>query len=211
MGPLLMTGLACFGAAVGIGLLASAAVLPAGPPARIASYRTASRGLVIILAAFVEGVAVLGIVVGLLAVESGLVADPSDGIFAAAPALVGAIIGLGLILVNASTLDTQTAAFCAMFTIAIGLLGVVVAALAWFIAVPVAQTGVGLTFTVLGLISGAAAIGLGAVGGRGVGVIPDGDLDAQKAYQSRVVYRSMPFQVAAIGASAVAIVLVVIN
>ena len=33
MGPLLMTGLACFGAAIAIGLLASAAVLPAGPPA----------------------------------------------------------------------------------------------------------------------------------------------------------------------------------
>ena len=62
MGPLLMPGLACFGAAVGIGLLASAAGLPAGPPAAGASYRLASRSLVIVLAAFAEGVAVLGIV-----------------------------------------------------------------------------------------------------------------------------------------------------
>lgn len=208
MGPLLMTGLACFGAAVGIGLLASAAVLPAGPPAAVASYRLASRSLVIVLAAFAEGVAVLGIVVGLLAVESGLVTDPADGIFAAGPALLGALIGLGLILVHSSTLDARTAAFCAMFTIGIGLLGVVVAALAWFIAVPGAETGGGLAFTVLGLVSGTAAVGLGVVGTGGIRTIPDGDADALKAYQSRVIYRSTPFQVAGIAASAVAIALV---
>ena len=206
-----MTGLACFGAAVAIGLVAAGSTPPSGPPDKVASYQLAARTLAIILTAFVEGVAVIGVVVGMLAIEVGSVTDPADGIFAAGPALIGALIGLGLILTHVTNVSVTTALICSGFIVAIGVLSVIVASLAWFIAEPVAAPPNDWPFVVLGLVSGGAALGIGVVGGRAVRGIPDADDQTRQRYQAAQVYRSMPFQVAAIGASAIAIVLVMVG
>lgn len=214
MGPLLMTGLACFGAAVGIGLLAAGFSPPPGPPERVARYRLSARALLIILVAFVEGVAVVGIVVGLLAIEYGSVADPSDGLYAAIPALLGALVGLWLVLTHIDTIQTEVALICAMFIAMLAVLSIVVALLALFIVEPDADGSIGqrltLAFMALGLISGGAALAIGVTGGRAIAAMPDGDEPARRAYRAVVVRRSMPFQLTAIGASTIAIVLVIV-
>ena len=211
MGPLLMTGLACFGAAVAIGSIAAGSSPPAGPPDKVASYQLAARAMAIVLVAFVEGVAVIGVVVGMLAIEGGAVTKPSDGIFAAGPALIGALIGLGLILTNVSNVSVTTALICSLFIGTIGVLSVIVASLAWFIAEPAFTPPADWPFVILGLVSGGAALGIGVTGGRTVRGIPDADDQTRQRYQAAQVYRSMPFQVAAIGASAIAIVLVMVG
>ena len=66
MGPLLMTGLSAFGAAVALGLISTGTWPPDGAP--VSRQVPTGRSLAIILMAFCMGVAVLGTVVGLLAI-----------------------------------------------------------------------------------------------------------------------------------------------
>ncbi len=89
MGPMLFTGLACLGAAIAVGLLSSRT----SPPSPGAAVPEASRALAIVLMAFAQGIGVLGAVVGILAVVFGTVAEPSDGVYAVVPAIIGGIIG----------------------------------------------------------------------------------------------------------------------
>lgn len=207
MGPMLMTGLACFGTAIAVGLLATST----SRPAEATAGASPSRSLAIVLIAFAMGSAVMGVVVGLLAIETTGVPDPASGVYAAGPAIVGAIIGLGLIVRGAGDVDLPTACFAALFLLGLASLGATVALLAMFIPTGGAAAPSDWPFVVLGLASGASALGIGITGSRSLQAMKGSDEPTAKAISARQIRRCLPLQVVAIGATVIAILLIAID
>jgi hypothetical protein len=205
MGPMLLTGLVCFGATVAIGLVASSTSRPTRP---IAGVPPALR-LAIILVAFAAGSAVMGFVIGLLAVEMGAVSGPLDGLLAALPAMAGGSIGLGMIMRQIGQMDRQAAMFGAVYIVGLAVLGAVLAVLAFLTLreSPAAQGD--WPFVLLGLASGAAALGIGVSGSRSIRSIEGADETTATAIVKRQIRRVVPLQAVAVSASAIAILLVV--
>ncbi|MEO8437987.1 MAG: hypothetical protein ABI562_05970 [Chloroflexota bacterium] len=204
MGPMLMTGLAVFGATIALGLIASNTPRSTGPTRDPAS----PRGLAIILMAIALGIAVLGVVVGLLAIFRGETSDPSSGLLATGPAVAGAILGLGLIVRRVGNTDPTATAYGVANIIGQGVLGAVVAVL----AVLVVEEGTGKPadwpFVILGLASAAAALGIGLTGARSLQALAGADESTAKAIRARQISRCLLFQAVGVGASVVAILLV---
>jgi hypothetical protein len=210
MGPLAMTGLSGFGAAIAIGLIAAAS-WPADEPA--GGHQAASaRGLAVILMAFCLGIAVLGTVVGLLAIfVAGAVTDTADGLFAAGPAVVGALIGLALIARHWRVADRGTAAFAAVYVFAIANLGCVVALLGVFVVEPAAKSLADWPFVILGFVSGATALAFGATGATAVRSMQGADESAAKAIVAAQISRSALLQIVFTTAGVVAVLLIVLS
>jgi F0F1-type ATP synthase membrane subunit c/vacuolar-type H+-ATPase subunit K len=206
MGALLMTGLACFGAAIAIGILASSTT----PTIEVKRGAPSARGLAIILMAFCSGIAVLGVVIGLLAVNAGLVADPSSGVLAAGGAVVGAVIGIGLIAANWSHLDRYVAWRGIAFAAPLGLLGVVVAVLANIFDDIGTGTLANWPFVVLAPASALAALAIGVTGAGAIRSLPGVDETATKSIVAAQISRCALFQAVAIGASTIGILLIML-
>ena len=90
MGPFLVVGAACFGGAVAIGLITSAAVQAASS----STQPLAVRALYVLSVAFREGTGVLGVIIGFLAITLADVGDGSTAIVVAVLAVGGAVAGL---------------------------------------------------------------------------------------------------------------------
>lgn len=207
MGPMLFTGLACFGAAVAQGLIASRAE-------RTTTFQvaaTSSRGLAIILLAFVQGAAVLGVVIGILSIVYGAVPNPNDGLFAAAPAIVGAIIGWELILLRRRRVDPAVAPMGFAFIGGIATLGLVIAVLAAVINSRAHAPVNNAAFVILGALSGAAALGNGVTGGRSLAAIASADDQRVMAIRTAQITRSALFQGVSVIATVVAILLLTLT
>jgi F0F1-type ATP synthase membrane subunit c/vacuolar-type H+-ATPase subunit K len=206
MGPLLLTGLATGGAAIAIGIVAASAtrstrsVLPAPP----------SRRLALILTAFAEGSGVWGVVIGALAVTTGSIDAPgATPILAPVLAIAGAAIAFVAMIRNLADVDPQFALIAIMFIIGLAVLALVVAILAIMIHERGARVPETWPFAILGVVMAGSVIGLGVTGARSVGAIAGLDDTAAVAVSSRAITRCLPFQVASIGATIVAIVLIV--
>lgn len=206
MGPLLLTGLATGGAAIAIGLTAASATrttrsaLPAPP----------SRRLAVILMAFAEGSGVWGVVIGLLAVTTGEVdARGAAPIVAPVLALVGAAIAFLAMIRNFGNLDPRFAPIAIMFIIGLAVLALVVAILAITIRERGARVPETWPFAILGLVVAGSVIGLGMSGARSLRAIAGLDDSAAVAVSSKAILRCLPFQVVAIGAFVLAILLIV--
>ncbi len=205
MGPLLLTGLACFGAAVANGLLAASTSRPAVETAPAAR----ARALVVVLVAFASGIGILGVVAGLLAVFLGELRGPTAALLAAGPAVVGALIGLGLIVRRTGTLDPGVSTIAALQTIGMGVLGIVVATL----AVTIVEKGTtrisDWPFVLLGLASATAAVAIGATGARVIPKITGTDDATARAMFSAQIARCLPFEAVGAGACAIGVMLIV--
>ena len=94
LGPLLFTGLVLSAATVSHGLLAarSLAVISGASNARL------PRGTFIVHAAYVQGIGVLGVVEGLLAMTINPGSGSQFGLAAAGPAIAGAVVAVAMIL-----------------------------------------------------------------------------------------------------------------
>jgi F0F1-type ATP synthase membrane subunit c/vacuolar-type H+-ATPase subunit K len=204
MGAMLMTGLACLGATIAIALIATSTLRPVG----VSTDPPTSRSLAIILLAFVQGVAVLGVVVGLLAIFAGKVPDPASGLIAAGPAVAGAIVGLVLVVRNRRASDPKLLAIGATYIVAPAMLGVVVALLANFVVVVGAPRLLDWPFIILGATSSASALAIGVTGARTIRSTAGVNEQTRKALTSAQISRCALFQAASFGASAVAILLV---
>ncbi len=210
MGPLLMTGLSCFGAAVGLGLIATGTWPSDGAP--VSRSVPNQRGLAVILMAFCQGVGVLGVVVGLLAIfVAGSMADPAYGLLAAGPAVVGGLIGLALVIRHWRSGNPEISSLVALFIVGIVVLGIVVAMLTVLIVPEPTKILSDWPFVVLGLINGSAALAIGATGAGGVAALRGVDELTARTIGNAQVSRCLPFQIAYIGASAAAVLLIVLG
>jgi hypothetical protein len=204
MGPMLMTGIACFGAGVAIALLATATARHAESSVGLPiSTRSA-----ILLMAFPQGIAVLGVVVGLLAVTAGAVSNPEGGLLVGGPAVAGAIVGLGVLVRSGQDSDQRVRKMGAAYIAGLGVLGVVVASLAFTLAGSRTTSLIDWPFPILGLASGSSALAIGIIGARAIRSMIGVDDPTGKALQAAQISRLLPFEAVAVGASAIAIVLV---
>ena len=206
MGPLLLTGFATGGAAIAIGLIAASttrttrSVLPVPP----------SRRLAVILMAFAEGSGVWGVVIGLLAVTTGEIDAPgATPIVAPVMAIIGAAIAFVAMIRNLGNLDPRFAPTAIMFIIGLAVLALVVAILAITIHERGARAPETWPFAILGVVMAGSVIGLGVTGARSLRAIAGLDDAAAVAVSSKAILRCVPFQVTAIGAAVLAILLIV--
>jgi len=204
MGALLMTGLACFGAAIAIGILASSTT----PTIEIKRGAPSARGLAIILMAFCTGIGVLGVVIGLLAVNAGLVANPSGGVLAAGGAVVGAAIGIALIVANWSHADRSVAGPGILFAASLGALGVVVAVLASVLDDIGTGTLANWPFVILAPTSALAALAIGVTGAGALRSLAGADEATTKTIVAAQISRCALFQGVAVAATVIGIVLI---
>lgn len=215
MGPLVITGVACFGAAVGIGLITAAA----GGAIRQGAEPRALGGLYLTLTAFIEGIGVLGAVIGILAIVFARVGGASAAIVAAVPAVGGAVAGL----IRASSAFGARMPLLALgipLIAGLGILGVLVGALAVLNGEGQPIQGDTLPFATVGLVLFAVAIGHGESGARGFDELGDissggasamGTPGAAESIRMRTIRRASILQMATVVAVAVAVILIVTN
>lgn len=210
MGPLLMTGLSCFGAAVALGLISTGTWPPDEAP--VSRQVPTGRTLAFILMAFSLGVGVLGTVVGLLAIfVAGDVADPANALLAAGPAVIGGIIGLALVARQWGAGDSRISTLAAVDILSVVVLGIVVALLTVFIVQQPTKDLADWPFVILGLINGASALAIGATGATAVRAMRGVDEQRGKAIVKAQISRTSLIQITFVAASAIAIALIVLS
>jgi F0F1-type ATP synthase membrane subunit c/vacuolar-type H+-ATPase subunit K len=162
MGPLLVTGAACFGGAVGIGLITAAAARALADT----TEQGAIRGLHLVLIATEQAIGVLGVVIGILAIVVAGVGDTTSAIVAAVPAVGGAVTGT-ILARHAGKAGIRTP-LGLPFIGGLGLLGVVVAIEAVVIGKNRAIGAGDLPFAIVALVMLCAAQWGGVTGARGL-------------------------------------------
>ena len=206
MGPLLMTGLTTFGATIALGLIGSNAVpsaRPGIPPPNVRSF-------FVILMALASGIGVIGVVVGTLAVVTGVVGDSSPVVaLVVGPAILGTLIGLATIVRAGGTVDRTVSTMAGSFIAGQAILAGVVAMLAVTIREVGGPSPAVPPFVVLGVAAAAGAIGLGVVGGRGLHVVAAADEASTRQAVSDQIRRCVPFDAIAVAAEFAAIVVLV--
>jgi F0F1-type ATP synthase membrane subunit c/vacuolar-type H+-ATPase subunit K len=206
MGPLLLTGLATLGATIALGLIGSNAVpsaRPGIPPPNVRSFA-------VILMAFASGIGVIGVVVGTLAVVTGVVGDSSPVLAVVlAPAILGTLIGFAMIIRAGGAVDRSLSTIAISFIAGQAILAGVVATLAVTIREFGGPSPAAPPFVVFGITAAAGAIGLGVVGGRGLHAVAAADARSTRQAVSDQIRRVVPFDAIAVGAEFAAIVVLV--
>ncbi|HXU85173.1 MAG TPA: hypothetical protein VN773_05155 [Verrucomicrobiae bacterium] len=205
MGPLLLTGLVTGGAAIAIGMVAASSTRPVGTIQPI----TPVRRLALILTAFITGTGLWSVVIGVLAVILGAIDAPGTApIIAPVIALAGAVVALALVARNLANVDPWVASRAGTFILGLGVLAVVVAILAIVIRERghVVESG---PFAILGIVMAGSVLGLGVSGAASIRAVGELDGAAALAMTSKAIARCLPFQAVAVGATVVAIVLLI--
>jgi hypothetical protein len=205
MGPLLLTGLALFGAIVGIGLVAQSAAVPAAAVGQVSP----ARRLALILIAFAAGCGVLGVVEGLLAITQGAIARSASAAIPPASAIAGAVLGLMPVVRNAGRLDPWVTSKAVVFVGGLVVLAVVVGFLSAMIQAVPRGSSSDWPFALLGVVSAAGTIGIGEVGGRWIRRVAAVDGEVAVTMVSTAITRVLPFEMAGYVASLIGIALVV--
>jgi F0F1-type ATP synthase membrane subunit c/vacuolar-type H+-ATPase subunit K len=209
MGPLLMTGLSVLGATIAIGLVAGRTPQSARPVEQ--AQPSLVRTLAIILFAYAEGVGVLGVVVGLLAVTIGRIAPDTNRWLAISPAFVGAILGLALAYRSAYEPNRQVRTLALAFIVALAVLAAVVAYLSDVLSAIGSAPPPDLPLALAGAIAAAATVGMGWVGSAALPALVDAEQEPGRQLISQQIRRVLPYQLVAFVASGVAITMVAIT
>jgi F0F1-type ATP synthase membrane subunit c/vacuolar-type H+-ATPase subunit K len=200
VGPMLLTGLACCGAAIAIGWMTTAATADRG----IVDANRTRRGATVIAMAMAEGLGILGVVVGLLDINVRAVESGPAGFLAALPAVAGSLISLALI--EKDGFRGPVTVLGLMFSGGLGSLGVVVGALASILS----GTGtppLDAPFIALGVLMAAAALAIAAVGAPMIREIVTTDVDELQRAQVRLVRTIAPYQFVGVFSAAVALLI----
>jgi F0F1-type ATP synthase membrane subunit c/vacuolar-type H+-ATPase subunit K len=204
--PLVMTAFAALAAATGIGWISASTWRPVEPPVR---GEPSGRSLAIISMAFCEGMAVLGVVAGLLAIFMDVPVAPIDEALAAALPIAGAVLGVVLVVRDRAATDPKVAIFAANFILGLGVLGAVVSYLGTIIAdhrVDLASPG---PYVFLGLAQLIAIVGIAVTSASSIQAMRGADLAAAKAILARQVLRSTIFELVGVGAFVIALLFIV--
>ncbi len=206
MSPLILTALAGLAATIGIGWIGAHTSRPVETPRR---GEPSGRSLAIISIAFCEGIAVLGIVAGLLAIfMDGPVARIDETLAAALP-IGGAVLGVVLIVRDRATTDRLVAIFAAAFVLGLGTLGLVVSILGTIITTDRTDMGSSWLYVVLGLAQLVAIGGLAVTSASSIRSMRGVDLVAARTILDRQILRSAMFELVGVGAFAFALLLLV--
>lgn len=200
-----MTGLVLLGAAIGLGLLASHS-----RPASVPADAPRIRAILTIAAAFIQGIGVLAVVVGLLAVELGEAAGQTSALLVAGLAVAGALLGIGLIARTAGRVDPKAALLGAMFVIGLGTLGAVTGILAIVLDERASSLPPDWPFVAIGVISGACALAIGWIGGHALAAASAGDADLV-AIRAGMLRRIVPLALVGDGAIGVAMLMLFVG
>lgn len=210
-----MTGLTLAGAAVALGLLAHGVPrTTAQPPGSIAP---APVRMAVILFAFVEGIAVLAVVQGLLAIFADALSEPSAGLFVGLPAVAGAIAGLAIVIRDRDETDSRAATLGMSFVAGLGVLGVAVAMLAaTTFTEPGKAAAPDWVYVIFGGGSTLAVLAIGLVGGAGIraahALTPAALDDASyRVALNQLIARCIPFLALGWGSGAIAVVLAALS
>jgi hypothetical protein len=202
-----MAGLSGFGAAVAIGLVGSGVL--AGGGARPAPGSPPSMAIVHM--AFCLGLAVLGVVAALLAATLGPAMDGStEGLFTAIPALAGMIAGLGILGRDREAIDARVAQIARGFLLAIGGLGVLSAIVVFSVTGEGGARPPDWPFPILGAVAAGAALGIGITGRAALEAMQRSTSEVAQLLYRRQVARTAMLDAIGVGASALAVALIVL-
>jgi hypothetical protein len=159
--------------------------------------------------AFCEGLAILGVVAGILAIYTGGPVAVSDEVLAAALPIAGAVLGLVLVARDRATTDPLVAIQATSFIIGLGVLGPVVAFLGSMSASNRVITGNFAPYLILGLTQLLAILGIALTSAGSIRSMRGADIVATRAILSRQIVRSATFELVGVGSVVIAIWLVV--
>jgi hypothetical protein len=167
--------------------------------------------MAILAMAFVGGSAVLGVVVGLVAIMVGARLGAGSTRLLLTLTLAGVLIGAFMVLRSRGRLDRSTVTEAAFWGAALAVLGVVVAILSLVIHRFSIGSAPEWVFLILGLVAAGGAIGVGLVGSRAINEVDRLGGEAARTATSRAIRSMVPFQVGYVAASFVAIALLFIR
>lgn len=202
MGPLLFAGLAILGAGIGLGRVAAA--MP--PRSAFPEGWMAAQSLSIIAFAYIEGVGVIGVVVGLVAIMTGLDGEPLTWLVPLVPGLIGTVLGLAQIQRADPAPDRRIARVGMLFIAGLGVLAIVLAIESVAIGRHTDSTASLWVFGLLGLGPLVSGIGLGWTAAAVLPEVTQASKDPALARRRGIVQISR-WQWLGVAAGAVAIVL----
>lgn len=206
MSPLVMTALAALAASTGIGWISASTWRPVKPPAR---GEPSGRSLAIVSMAFCEGIAVLGVVAGLLAIFMDEPVAPIDEVLAAALPIAGAVLGIVLVIRDRGTTDPWVAIQATGFILGLGGLGLVVSVLGTIIADNRGEPGNPGLYVVLALAQVIAIAGIALTSATSIQSMRGTDVVATRAILARQILRSAIFELIGVGGFVIALLLIV--
>jgi len=159
--------------------------------------------------AFCEGMAILGVVAGLLAVYMDGPVVPTDRVLAAALPVAGAVLGIALVVRIQATADPQVVAQATGFILGLAVLGPIVSYLATISARDRVDPGNLAPYLILGLALLVAIVGIGVTSSSSIRSMHGADLGATKAIFDRQILRSAIFEIVGIGSFVIALWLLV--
>jgi hypothetical protein len=159
--------------------------------------------------AFCQGIAVLGIVAGLLAIYLDGPVAGIDEVLAAGLPIAGVVLGLALILRARATTDRPVAIQAIGFVLGLGVLGPIVAVLATISADNLVDTGFPGPYLILGLAQLGAILGIARTSAGSIQSMRGADLGAARAIMARQMVRSAIFELVGAGSAVTAIWLVI--
>jgi hypothetical protein len=200
LGPLLFTGLVLLAAEIALGLLVGRVL---GAPA-VANGARWARGPFIIHAAYIQGIGVLAVVEGLLAITAGPGIEPGNALVAAGPPLLGSFVTIAMIL-RAEGSRSPERLIGAAFVAGLGWLGLVVGLLAAVLAAEGAASPPTIWYLALAIVAAAGTLAIAESGARAAEGISASDERGRTAF--RLPLLSVLFEIVAVAAAASAIAL----
>ena len=206
MSPLIMTALAALAAATGIGWISASTWRAVEPPAR---GEPSGRSLAIVSTAFCEGIAILGVVAGLLAIFMDEPVAPIDEVLAGALPIAGAVLGIVLVIRHRRTIDPLVAIQATGFILGLGGLGLVVSFLGTIIADNGGEPGDPGFYVILALAQVIAIAGIALTSANSIQSMRGADVVATRAILARQILRSAIFELIGVGGFVIALLLIV--
>jgi hypothetical protein len=203
MGPLLMTALAVLGSSLAIGVVASRT--PPPPPSFGLTMPWPPRNLAIILMGFAEGIGVLGVVVGLLAVNIGLIRPEVNRVLAIFPGIAGAVLAILIAFRSDGAPYRQLQTIAVFFIAGLATLAGIVAFLSLLIDDIGTETRADWPFILAGFAAALAAFGIGWLGSEDIRALGSIAPEASRTEMSKRINRVAPLEFIAVAASAGAI------
>ena len=121
-------------------------------------------------------------------------------------AVAGALVGIAFIVRRADRVDRQAAVLAGLFAAGLGMLGLVIGALAAILDERATSLPPDWPFLTIGLVSGACALAIGWVGGRALAAASASDADLP-AIQVALLRRCLPLMVVGNGAIGLALLI----